>query len=186
MRTGYEITDEDFRRLYPKLYQQIRRLGIRHDDIEDLVSEALLHAQEGLDEGRFDRKSELDTWIVGIAKKRALKFIRRFSAVKRSGVEIPIDHGAEEEDAVPVQLAAPEAGPDRVAEGRRALRHLKRALRQLPDKFRQPLTLNVHGLSYHQIATVLGISPGLVTSRVHQARAKLRRALARPKRGSPG
>lgn len=185
MRTGYEITEEDFRRLRPKLYAQIQRLGIRRDHVEDLVQETFLHAQAALDRGRFAEQSSLDTWIVGIGKKRTLKYLRRQTAAKRKGIAVTLDQTGDDEPAAAAVVPDPGPSPDRVAADRQAAQQTTRALEDLPDEFRQPLVLLVQGLSYRQISSVLGISTGLVTSRVHQARSKLRRATARPPRGSP-
>lgn len=184
MRTGYEITEADFRRLRPKLYASIRRLGIRPDDVEDLVQEAFLHAQAALDRATFAGHSSLDTWIVGIGKKLTLKYRRRHAAAKRKGVEVPLDAPSEPESQPP-SIPDRSPTPDHVAADRETMSQTAQALEALPEEFRQPLVLLVQGLSYRQIASVLGIPAALVTSRVHQARTKLRRSTGRPQRGSP-
>jgi RNA polymerase sigma factor (sigma-70 family) len=56
---------------------------------------------------------------------------------------------------------------------------LVEALRALPSPFRSAVLLSdVHGLSYDQVATTLGINLGTVRSRLHRGRAQLRTALA--------
>jgi RNA polymerase sigma-70 factor (ECF subfamily) len=55
---------------------------------------------------------------------------------------------------------------------------LRRAMRALPPEYREPLVLQVlHGLSQHQIATRLGLSPAGVGTRLFRARKKLRELL---------
>jgi len=56
---------------------------------------------------------------------------------------------------------------------------LANAVRALPPHFRTAVLLSdVHGLSYDQVATALGIKVGTVRSRLHRGRAQLRAALA--------
>jgi RNA polymerase sigma factor (sigma-70 family) len=53
------------------------------------------------------------------------------------------------------------------------------AVRALPPHFRSAILLSdVHGLSYDQVATALGITLGTLRSRLHRGRAQLRAALA--------
>jgi RNA polymerase sigma-70 factor (ECF subfamily) len=56
---------------------------------------------------------------------------------------------------------------------------LVEALRALPPHFRFAVLMSdVHGLSYDEVATALGIKVGTVRSRLHRGRAQLRAALA--------
>lgn len=53
------------------------------------------------------------------------------------------------------------------------------ALASLPDEFRVAVVLcDVEGLSYDEIAAVLGVKVGTVRSRIHRGRKRLRQALA--------
>lgn len=62
--------------------------------------------------------------------------------------------------------------------GRLALRDMCRAFAQLPDNQRETLALvALEGLSYAQAASALDVPIGTVMSRIHRARAALRRAL---------
>ena len=55
----------------------------------------------------------------------------------------------------------------------------ERALATLPPDFRAAVVLcDVEGLSYEEIAEILGAKLGTVRSRIHRGRALLRRALA--------
>ncbi len=55
---------------------------------------------------------------------------------------------------------------------------LQRALDALPPEFRAVVVLaDMHGLSYEEVARALGCPVGTVRSRLHRARALLRRAL---------
>jgi len=182
---GREITAADYQRLYRQLYVQIQRLGIPAAEVEDLIIETLLHAQGALDRGQFEGRSNLDTWIVSIAKKRALKHHRRLSAAKRRGEHVSLEEPAEPHRGAVAKLASVEPDPESQAADRERLNRAVHAIEGLPDSFRAPLVLSVRGHSYEEIAVLLGIPMSLVTSRIHQARAKLRKNLSRKPKG-PG
>jgi RNA polymerase sigma-70 factor (ECF subfamily) len=56
---------------------------------------------------------------------------------------------------------------------------VEQALAALPPEFRAAVVLcDVEGLSYDEIADILGAKLGTVRSRIHRGRAMLRRALA--------
>jgi RNA polymerase sigma factor (sigma-70 family) len=56
---------------------------------------------------------------------------------------------------------------------------VEEALSALPAEFRAPVLLaDVDGLSYEEVADVLGLKLGTVRSRIHRGRSRLRRALA--------
>ena len=82
---------------------------------------------------------------------------------RREGHELP------ETAPAPRPEAAPEWAP-----------HLDAALSELPDHYRMPMLL-VHGegLTQHQVAARLGVSPGTVASWLSRGRERLRAALAR-------
>lgn len=56
---------------------------------------------------------------------------------------------------------------------------LRRALRELPDRYREAIILcDFHELTYLEAATALGCAVGTVRSRLHRARAMLARRLS--------
>lgn len=66
-------------------------------------------------------------------------------------------------------------GPEDEATRRDELRRLRDALARLEPAQREIILLrDYHGLSYAEIANVLGIPPGTVMSRLHRARMTLR------------
>lgn len=67
--------------------------------------------------------------------------------------------------------------PERVvppdAQARIELARTLSAIGALPIEYREPLLLSASGVSYHEIARMLGIAEGTVKIRVHRARLKL-------------
>ena len=183
---GREINAEDYRRLHRQLHAQIRRLGIPAAQVEDLIHETFLHAQRALYRGQFEGRSNLDTWIVSIAKKRALKYHRRFGAAKRRGEQVSLEQPAERHAGAVARLATAAPDPEEQAVDRERLSRAMVALDGLPDRFRAPLVLSVRGHTYEEIAVLLGIPMSRVTSRIHQARAKLSKNLSSKPKASAG
>lgn len=181
-----EITVEEHRRLYPQLYAQIWRLGIPAVEVEDLIQETFLHAQRALDRGQFEGRSSFDTWVVSIAKRRTLKHRRRQGAGKRRGSLVSLEGSADSAGGSGRLPVSAEPDPQVRTSDRERLGRTITAIENLPEDFRAPLVLSVRGHTYDQIATVLGIPVSRVTSRIHQARAKLRKALAGSTWGSSG
>lgn len=180
-----EIGFADYRRLHRQLAVQLARMGIPAAEIEDLILETFLHAQRALDRGQFEGRSSRDTWIVSIAKKRALKHHRRLRAAKRRGEHVSLEEPAEPYRGAVARLASNHPDPESQAAERERLNRATAAIAGLPAGFRAPLVLSAQGHTYQEIASLLGIPMSLVTSRIHQARAKVRQNLSRkPKRSS--
>jgi RNA polymerase sigma-70 factor (ECF subfamily) len=94
-----------YRRYVDRVYRHVARmLGPDDGDIEDVVQQVFLAALDGA--GRFDGRSSVSTWLLGIASRRALDEARararreRWSRItERIGVGRPagrpdVQHGA--------------------------------------------------------------------------------------------
>ncbi|MCK6460914.1 MAG: sigma-70 family RNA polymerase sigma factor, partial [Planctomycetes bacterium] len=76
-------------------------------------------------------------------------------------------------------------GPDAGAARGETRRLVRAAIDELPVRYREVLALReLEGLSYDEVAQVLGISIGTVESRLHRARARLKRKLAKAREAS--
>jgi RNA polymerase sigma-70 factor, ECF subfamily len=139
----------------------LRLLGQR-EDAEDLVQEAFLAALQKIDS--FDTGREFSPWFYRILVNRCLN--ARKSRSRRSTVELPSD------------AASSVSSPLLDTERSELRRHLKRAMRELPERQRTIVTMfDLEGFSSPEIAEVLGISDGTVRWHLHQARRVLREAL---------
>src|SRR5918996_792459 len=77
------------------------------------------------------------------------------------------------------RLTSLSPSPDTAYADQRFDDDVERALATLPPDFRAAVVLcDVEGLSYEEIAEILGAKLGTVRSRIHRGRAMLRRALA--------
>jgi RNA polymerase sigma-70 factor (ECF subfamily) len=112
---------------------------------------------------RFRGESSERTFIFRIAHNRAITFM----AQRRPVV------AADEEIEVPDPRPNPEKG---LAEEQQEAR-LFAAIHQLPMDYRQVITLTLEGMSYNEIAEIVGIGESNVGVRLNRARQMLRQLL---------
>lgn len=132
-----------------------RRLLERDDLAADAVSEATVAALVGL--GRLRSPDRFGAWYAGIALNLARRWLRERAAFA------PLPEGA---DGRP--------GPDEQAEAAELAARVRRAVAALaPGQRAAVLAFYWQGLTHAEAAAELGISPGAVKARLHQARAAL-------------
>jgi RNA polymerase sigma factor (sigma-70 family) len=148
-------------------YNLARWLTRNTQDAEDVVQEAYLRAFRFF--GGF-RGGNARTWLLKIVRNTCYTWLRQNRAQQ---VSDPFD---EEVHTDPAESQNPETLLLRKADGQL----LNQALEELPTAFREVLVLlEVEGLSYKEIAEVLGIPIGTVMSRLARARHHLRESLSR-------
>lgn len=143
-----------------------RMLGNRAE-AEEIAQETFLRAHRALPE--FRGEARLHTWLYGIASRLCLN--RLASAERR------VVRGDDEALA-----AAASDEPSAAARLERAERDaaVREAIGALPEERRIVVVLrDLEGLSYDEIAEVLGLEPGTVRSRLHRARLDLKAKLER-------
>ena len=144
------------------------------EEARDVTQEVFLKAFEAL--GAFKGDSSLHTWLYRIAVNLCIDQLRS----RRKRVHITDLQGAGEDEA-PAHEKLPDTGSEDPLAGairREKAALLERALQALSPDHRSIILLReVEGLSYEEIASVLGIGLGTVMSRLHYARLKLRAAL---------
>lgn len=156
----------------PSLKRFIGRLVCSPENTDDVLQVTMLQAWQGLD--RFERRSQLSTWLYRIAKNAAFTFLaRRNKLISR---EIPVSELSTEGDADWDGLV--QAGhldtPDGKLEEKQLLAHLIKVEARLPPELAETYRLRYFGeLSYQEIAQQLGIPIGTVRSRINRARRAL-------------
>ena len=138
------------------------------EDAADLSQETFIKAFHSL--GCFRGDSKFSVWLYRIVSNVCLDFLRRRS--RRQTVSLSM----EDEDGEETQLDIPDERqtPELLLEKRMTREAVRRGLAQLPPEPRQILLLReIQGLSYEEIASVLGMESGTVKSRIFRARKKL-------------
>lgn len=150
-----------------RLYRIACRLLGNRDDALDAVQEMLVRLMRSLP--GFRGEARFSTWLYRLAANTCADYRRRLAAGR-------VTH-ALDLDADP-PMAAPDEDPDRRCEREHRERLIEQALRMLPESQRLLLVLrDLEGLSNHEVADILGIEVGALKSRLHRARAALRRVL---------
>lgn len=155
------------------LYGLGLRLTHNRAEAEDLVQEAYLRAFKNFH--RFNPGTNCRAWLFTILRNVFLNRIRR------SGREV-LEGDARLPDAGLDGLESPREGGSPEEEFFQTVLHgdVERALKTLPLPFREAVVLaDLEGLTYREVAQVLGCPIGTVMSRLSRGRALLRRALGR-------
>jgi RNA polymerase sigma-70 factor (ECF subfamily) len=135
------------------------------DQADDVVQEAFIRAHRALP--RFEFRSSFRTWLHRIVVNLCISRIRRARRVSL----VPLGGLAQ-------RLRARTVQPARELELRDLGERIEAAVIALPPKQRAVFVMRQQeGLSYVEIASILGLSEGGVRANYFQALKKLRRAL---------
>lgn len=167
--------DEAFAQLVESHQDRLLRLCDRLlgdvEEARDAVQEVFLKAYRKA--GDLRPQGQVYTWLYRIAVNHCLNKLRRRKLVLFLRFEDP----AESDDAP--RYDPPDSAPDPVAslEARRRWQATRRAISKLPAGQRAVLVLaRFEGLSYREIAEVLGITEGAVESRLFRAMRRVEAA----------
>ncbi len=167
------------RRAFGKLVEKYQRrvyslaFGIlrQREDAWDVAQEAFVKAYKKLD--RFEGSAAFYTWLYRITYNLSIDTLREKS--RRETVDL--DESRRLEEALEGEHL-PHEHPDQMAQRKELHRVLQEAMSRLTDKHRAIIVLReVEGLSYEEMADVLGISKGTVMSRLFHARQNLQNLL---------
>ena len=169
---------EAFRLLVERYYQKVYAMTVtmvRHqDDALELTQEVFLHLHRSLHGFRFSAK--FSTWLYRIATNLCIDHFRRARRAPQPVAPPPTD----DEEAAPMEW--PDHGaeaPDEAVYRSELRGALAWAFDRLSAPHRAVMVLReIEGLSYEEIAAVMGCSIGTVMSRLHYARKRLQQLLA--------
>lgn len=159
-------------RYQPHLMRFGLRMCGRLEDAEDVVQESMIAAVRTLPEFRED--ASLSTWLYTIARSFCIKKRRRskFAPTHEASFD-------DERERLTLQrLTVNSSSPEDMASTAELDAAVQSAILALEPGQREVLVLrDVEGLSASEVAEVTGLSVGAVKSKLHRARASLRRAL---------
>ena len=143
-----------------QLYWQIRRMGLSHDDTDDVLQNTFMKAWDHLE--NFRGEARLSTWLYRIALNEALTFLNR----QRTQNQLSIDDA---DAALANQLES-----DPYFDGNETERLFEQAVRRLPEK--QRLVFNMkyfQEMKYEDISEVVGTTVGALKASYHLAVKKI-------------
>ena len=128
---------------------------------EDVISEVFFDAWRQA--GRFEGRSQVSTWLLAIARNKALLAMRRRT-------HAPLDEAAEISDTAD--------DPEVAMRKRNRSEIVRRCLRKLPPHHRQVIDLvYYHEKSPEEAAAIIGIPRATVKSRMFYARKQIAQML---------
>lgn len=156
---------------FDALYGRAFRLTGNAADAEDLMQELCIRVFPRMDE--LAHLENPRAWLMRV-------LYRLFIDLTRSLQRSPIKSVNAEEAEEYLQAPSGEPGPEQRAEAAQRYERLQRAWRHLDSEQRALLLLQgVEGRSLAEIEEITGIPQGTLKSRLHRARLRLGRLLAR-------
>jgi len=133
-------------------------------EVEDVTQEAFIKAYRAL--GKFRGDSAFYTWLYRIAANAAKNHL--VAKGRRPGADATIEDAEGFDEG---GMLSESASPEALAMGGELAEVVESAMNELPDELRAALMLReFEGLSYDDIADVLGCPVGTVRSRIFRAR----------------
>ncbi len=143
-----------------RLYWQIRRIVVQHDDADDVLQNTFIKAWQGLK--NFNQSSSLYTWLYRIATNEALNFLRK----KTKENNIPYEQVS--------YYLSNSLISDPYFKGDEIQRKLQQALLLLPEKQRLVFNMRYYDeMSYEEISEIMETSVGALKASYHHAVKKI-------------
>lgn len=149
-----------------KLYWQIRKMVLAHDDANDLLQNTFMKAWTNVD--YFRGEAKLSTWLYKIAVNECLIFLTK----QRSQHQISLDDAD--------QFLADRLESDPYFDGDAVQLKLQKAILTLPEK--QRLVFNMKyfdDMKYEEISEIVGTSVGALKASYHHAVKKIEEFLTK-------
>jgi RNA polymerase sigma-70 factor, ECF subfamily len=162
------------RRHNQRVYRAVRAVMNEESDVEDVMQQAYINAFTHIEQ--FEERAQFSTWLIRIALNEAFAKRRKIKgpeSVVRIRLELDDDRRGYMDT-----LISPEADPERQAYAEELRRVLEAAVEALPDNYRTVFMLrDIEGLSTSETGEGLGLGEEAVKTRLHRARAMIRRAV---------
>ena len=158
--------DELVHKYYPMAYSLAYKSLNNEDDAREITQDAFVRMHSALDGFRGD--ASLKTWLMRIVMRLSLnrRRDRSRSSWRRLGLH-------RDEDSVQ-KTASSYQTPEAEYISRETRKQVQQLVERLPDSLRQVIILSsFEDLSYDEIAQILNLPIGTVSSRLHTARKKL-------------
>lgn len=174
-----EGTDAAFDQLVGWLGQPLFHVAHRilrdPHETQDCLQDAFVSAFKSIDS--FEGKSSLKTWLHRIVVNQALMRLRSRKRKSESGIDDLLPEFDEDQCRVEAPWLAPEP-VEQLLQRRERRELVRRAIDELPESYRLVLVLrDIEGYDTDEVADLLETTPGAVKTRLHRARAALKKAL---------
>jgi len=170
--------EQAFNELVLQYEKSVFRLAFRMlgntSDAEDLAQEVFVQVFKSIESFRGD--SKVSTWLYRITVNLSHNR-NKYQARRHSQQHQELDEtGPSAADAASGWTAGQVSRPDQQILGLELERIVEACLGELEPEFREVLILrDLEGLSYEEVALLLDLHQGTLKSRLHRARAELKR-----------
>jgi len=162
------------RRHNQRIYRAVRAVLKDEHEVEDVMQQAYINAFTHLDQ--FEQRAQFSTWLTRIALNEAFRQ-RRKTRASQSREELSSDVDANRGELMDT-IASGQPDPERQAYAQEISRMLEDAVDALPETYRTVFMLrDIEGLSTSETGAGLGLGEEAVKTRLHRARALVRRAV---------
>lgn len=149
-----------------KLYWQIRKMVLSHDDANDLLQNTFLKAWTNIE--YFRGEAKLSTWLYKIAINECITFLNR----QRNNANVSID----DTDVFLLERLK----SDEYFDGDDAQLKLQKAILGLPEKQRLVFNMKYFDeMKYEEMSDILGTSVGALKASYHHAVKKVEEFLTK-------
>jgi len=160
------------RRHNQRIYRTARAIVKDEVEVEDVMQQAYINAFTHLDQ--FEERSQFSTWLTRIAVNEAIGRRQKMRVAASMTETFDAGSGDEVENATSRQPS-----PEHLAYAGELQRVLEAAVDELPDAYRAVFMLrDVEGLSTTETGEGLGLGDEAVKTRLHRARAMIRRSVS--------
>jgi RNA polymerase sigma-70 factor, ECF subfamily len=160
------------RRHNQRIYRAARAIVKDETEVEDVMQQAYINAFLHLHQ--FEERAEFSTWLTRIALNEAFARRQKLRTLESVTANVDADRGAFMDT-----IRSPQPDPERQAYAQELRQVLEDAVDELPETYRAVFMLrDVEGLSTSETSAGLGLGEEAVKTRLHRARAMIRRAVS--------
>lgn len=157
----------------------IYRYTGNHNEVEDLAQDIFLKIYKAANS--YVPRAQFKTWLYKVVANHCLNFFR---SQKRKAFISSLDQSSEEYNPHIQRTEEQQKQPELILQQQELHTALKSALSELPERQRMAIILHrFEGLSYKEIATVMGSSLSAVESLIFRAMNNLKEKLSPYKSG---
>lgn len=161
---------------YSNMYSIAYRYLNRKEDVEDILQESFINAIQKIDQ--FQERSSLKTWLITIVINNCLMNIRSSKKNPEISVEDLLPKFDRDGFREPEPNWSTRIDAEDIIRDSRKRKLVKEAIDKLPDNYRAILLLrDIEGYSVRETSELLDITEANVKSRLHRARAALKKLL---------
>ena len=149
-----------FTRHNVRIYRFVLRLTGNRSIAEEIVSDVFLEVWRHA--ARFEMKSQVSTWLLAIARNKALAILRHRSELQLGNADFPLT------------IEDPAYNPEQLLDRQDRSTTFQFCLKQLSPAHREVIDLvYYHEKSVGEVAEIVGIPASTVKTRMHYARSRM-------------